>query len=1248
MTDFKNPQDVSGSRWECYLPLKHRALQAVGVLLLTTSGAMAAPKVIYVNKLRSANGDGTSWTTAYRYLRDALAVSAPGDSLYITKGTYKPDESEVNLTSPASSFKGKREASFNLNGVTLYGGFVGTETDPNARALDPNPNPRAGLPVIPATPTLPELDRTILSGEIFLGPSRKSEWSLHVIQMTSNSTLDGITVEKGFANGREITNNQGGGCLASSGTTLTLNKSEFRDNTSYDSGGAIWGTVLASNCRFTSNRVIPQIVYNDEASGGAIKGSVTVSNSTFYDNTVSSKSLDLGTQLTKAEGGAIAGEVIAKDCDFVSNTATATPVGSLEATARGGALSGIIKASRCRFTKNMVVGSGLNHSAYGGAIVGQFTLESCAFVSNFASTTKPETLTNLTPQDPEFGGGGALSTIRVNGPNGGTPLIDSEVNNCVFGSNTSQFRGGAIHATKYTRLTIQNSTFINNGAVGKGATLCCGGLVTILNNIFWYSAADSPAILPPFVTAPTPAPVATAYNQNKVISILGQDENQGPFPFVRAGIRTSGSPYPSADTFSKNLMPAFVGAENALTRLPINCIADDGSDVPLGTLTGSIVYGDPKFVGLITSLTPLEGTDLIWGTVDDRARLQDTVSAAINVGQVLYMARDSLDIDGDGNITEQIPADMGRFTRIQAGVPDLGAYENGNSTHAPEISVEFEELPVARVLFDAAVATVNLTTFREVEKRFLIKNLGPANLNRLAVSVTGANAADFVVTQPLKSTVLPTENTTFTVKFSPKADLRRTATIVVRNDDADEDPFEINVEGSSEQPEIDIQQTVGTPLVSATAEVDFGLVGDLSTTSKVFTVFNRGSANMTLSAIRFEGANASDFTASAPGSTALAPGASTTFTVNFKPGAGGLKNAVVLIPSNDVDENPFAIKVKGTAPLAEIAVAQADGVNIVDAISSCDYGRTGYLAKTVKTFTILNSGVGHLTVQGITSSGANASDFVVSAPVSSVVLTGKSTTFTVSFTPSATGQRTAQISIKNDDPDDESTFTFAVTGSALLTPKMAVKQPFLPDLVDGSFSNFGSVQKGLLYTKKFVIRNDGIGVLKGISVSLTGSNTFTKTNPSVTVLKTGESTSFKVTFKPGKPGMRAANIRISSNDPANPLNISLSGKATAKKKKKSILAENLLLAPTTASAAGSVSVTASAEGSKYLTLSLNKVENADAVASDVEVSSDLLDWYSGSSYTTTLVDSETLLKVRDDVPVKTGEKRYIRLKPASR
>ena len=83
-------------------------------------------------------------------------------------------------------------------------------------------------------------------------------------------------------------------------------------------------------------------------------------------------------------------------------------------------------------------------------------------------------------------------------------------------------------------------------------------------------------------------------------------------------------------------------------------------------------------------------------------------------------------------------------------------------------------------------------------------------------------------------------------------------------------------------------------------------------------------------------------------------------------------------------------------------------------------------------FTIENSGADNLELSGtpvVTVSGANASDFVVDqTSISSTVLPAETTTFTIVFTPSASGSRIAEISINNNDAD-ENPYNFTVTGN---------------------------------------------------------------------------------------------------------------------------------------------------------------------------------------------------------------------------
>jgi hypothetical protein len=64
-------------------------------------------------------------------------------------------------------------------------------------------------------------------------------------------------------------------------------------------------------------------------------------------------------------------------------------------------------------------------------------------------------------------------------------------------------------------------------------------------------------------------------------------------------------------------------------------------------------------------------------------------------------------------------------------------------------------------------------------------------------------------------------------------------------------------------------------------------------------------------------------------------------------------------------------------------------------------------------------------------------------------------------------------------------------------------------------------------------------------------------------------------------------------------------------------------------------------GKKYRSLTITKNDGASGT---VEVSSNLLDWYSGRKYTTVLLNDATTLKVRDNTPFTADSKRYIRLK----
>ena len=121
------------------------------------------------------------------------------------------------------------------------------------------------------------------------------------------------------------------------------------------------------------------------------------------------------------------------------------------------------------------------------------------------------------------------------------------------------------------------------------------------------------------------------------------------------------------------------------------------------------------------------------------------------------------------------------------------------------------------------------------------------------------------------------------------------------------------------------------------------------------------------------------------------------------------------------------LKASGGAP--EIEVNQAGDIA---SGGSKGFGSVTLGSNTSLIFTINNTGTTALNLNGtplVDVTGANAGDFVVTAqPTTPVSSGGGSTTFTVRFTPGASGSRSALLTILNND-SSEATFTINLSGT---------------------------------------------------------------------------------------------------------------------------------------------------------------------------------------------------------------------------
>jgi predicted outer membrane repeat protein len=205
-------------------------------------------------------GSGDSWSTAYGNLQSAIDNAVYSDTIWVAAGTYKP----TSGTDRSISFKLK-------DGVVIYGGFAGSETQLTKRDWAKNP--------------------TILSGDIGT-VDLDTDNSYHVVSCVGSSTsvignttiLDGFIIEKGYANGSSNYASYGAGVFINYASPVIAN-SVVRNNFASSYGGGV--SDYNSSAHFAN-----VLFYNNKSNynGGAVysESKASFTHCTFANNTASS------------------------------------------------------------------------------------------------------------------------------------------------------------------------------------------------------------------------------------------------------------------------------------------------------------------------------------------------------------------------------------------------------------------------------------------------------------------------------------------------------------------------------------------------------------------------------------------------------------------------------------------------------------------------------------------------------------------------------------------------------------------------------------------------------------------------------------------------------------------------------------------------------------------------------------------------------------------------------------------------
>jgi hypothetical protein len=427
------------------------SLAAVVYLLAACS---AWGKVIYADDDAPTGGDGTSWTTAYRFLQDALTnpeASGEAVEVRVAQGTYRPDQGTGVLL-------GDTKATFRLlSGVTIKGGYGGLgQPDPNAWD--------------------PKLYETILYGDLqgnddFQQKTTLYDNSDHVVTsegVDETAVMEGLTITHGAYFGPMVRDGGedlllGGGGLYNKSGSPQIRQCVFSQNyVGLGYGSAVFndteGTVHYEKCDFENNygtAIVNRRSYCSLHDCRFIRNlfrAITLEESIsevdgclFLYNEGIAVTLDTESKMTisgcifRANAGGISGGwVEGKECTFEWN--------------RSMYVGGAVSAKQAGFVNCLFRG---NSAEVAGAInAASVQMTRCVFVQNWA---------------------GSVGAIMCN---------QAAFSQCLFAGNQARHGVGAVDVQ--LGATVSNCTFVGNRAAAPGIidALYAQEPVTVLNCIF--------------------------------------------------------------------------------------------------------------------------------------------------------------------------------------------------------------------------------------------------------------------------------------------------------------------------------------------------------------------------------------------------------------------------------------------------------------------------------------------------------------------------------------------------------------------------------------------------------------------------------------------------------------------------------------------------------------------------------------------------------------------------------------------
>lgn len=270
-----------------------------------------------------------------------------------------------------------------------------------------------------------------------------------------------------------------------------------------------------------------------------------------------------------------------------------------------------------------------------------------------------------------------------------------------------------------------------------------------------------------------------------------------------------------------------------------------------------------------------------------------------------------------------------------------------------------------------------------------LTNTGNLDLSPPSFLLTGTNSSDFAQTNTCGTSPLaPQASCTINLTFTPTLFASETANLSI-TDNAPDSPQTIPLSGTG---------AGATATLSATSLTFPQTVLKTNSAPQSVTLTNTGSQTLHLTSLTVTG----DYSQTNTCGTTLNAGASCMITVTFTPTLPNTRTGTVTI-TDDAINSPQTVSLTGVGTAVSLSP------------TSLNFGAVSVgTSSSPQTVTLTNVGSASVTFKGITFSGRYPANYSQTNNCLPSVAAGASCSITVTFTPTATGSRPANLSISDN------------------------------------------------------------------------------------------------------------------------------------------------------------------------------------------------------------------------------------------